>query len=88
MKSRCGMKMFVEPQQLKFRRVNEQAKYSVKFENEGIAKAGIVRFEEIIWNSINGGKHIVHSPVIVAFQSSILSLDQSSSNTTYAFDPL
>ncbi|GLJ29156.1 hypothetical protein SUGI_0574870 [Cryptomeria japonica] len=84
-KSPRGVKMFVEPQQLKFKRVNEQAKYSVKFENEGTAKAGTVRFGEIMWNSVNGGKHIVRSPVIVAFQSSILSLDHSSSNTTYAF---
>ncbi|GLJ29150.1 hypothetical protein SUGI_0574780 [Cryptomeria japonica] len=85
-KSPRGVKISVEPQQLRFKRANEQAKYSVKFENEGTAQAGTVRFGEITWNSINGGKHIVRSPVIVAFQSSIsiLSLDYSTGNTTYS----
>ncbi|GLJ29137.1 hypothetical protein SUGI_0574570 [Cryptomeria japonica] len=54
--SPLGVKMSVETKYVKFKTLNEQAKYSVKFENEGTSKAGTVGFGEITWNSINGGK--------------------------------
>ena len=60
-----GVKISVQPDTLQFTKTNQKLKFSVKFESKGMVRGnGQVSTREISWKCIQGGAHVVRSPIV------------------------
>ncbi|GLJ35479.1 hypothetical protein SUGI_0713530 [Cryptomeria japonica] len=67
-KSTPNVKVSVKPDTLVFKKRNAQASYNVTFESR-VKESKKGEYGEITWKCIQGGKHIVRSPIVVLWIS-------------------
>lgn len=67
-----NVNIIVEPRTLAFRKQNEKANYTVRFESKIPAShnnsTGRQEFGQILWKCVKGGKQIVRSPVAIVWE--------------------